>query len=120
MNAGLTKVEEARKHFKGYSLLDLQRAARLKGYQAAGFKLTVEQLTQLAAPVIVFVQPLGYKHFAVLRGVDRGRVFIAESRAWEPPYGHRTVLRRVGRHHLCRGQDRGGSPHHVSAGPASA
>ena len=78
MNAGLTKVEQARKHFKGYSLLDLQRAARLKGYQAAGFKLTVEQLTQLAAPVIVFVQPMGYKHFAVLRGVDRGRVFLAD------------------------------------------
>jgi uncharacterized protein len=78
MNAGLTKVEQARKHFKGYSLLDLQRAARLKGYQAAGFKLTVEQLTQLAAPVIVFVRPMGYKHFAVLRGVDRGRVFLAD------------------------------------------
>jgi uncharacterized protein len=78
MNAGLTKVEQARKHFKGYSLLDLQQAARLKGYQAAGFKLTVEQLTQLAAPVIVFVQPMGYKHFAVLRGVDRGRVFLAD------------------------------------------
>lgn len=78
MNAGLTKVEQARRHFKGYSLLDLQRAARLKGYQAAGFKLTVEQLTQLAAPVIVFVQPMGYKHFAVLRGVDRGRVFLAD------------------------------------------
>jgi uncharacterized protein len=78
MNAGLTKAEQARKHFTGYSLLDLQRAARLKGYQAAGFKLTVEQLTQLAAPVIVFVQPMGYKHFAVLRGVDRGRVFLAD------------------------------------------
>ncbi len=52
--------------------------AQLKGYQAAGFKLTIEQLTQLAAPVLVFIQPLGYKHFAVLRGVDRGRVFLAD------------------------------------------
>jgi hypothetical protein len=45
---------------------------------AAGFKLTTDQLKQLAAPVIVFVQPLGYKHFAVLRGIDRGRVFLAD------------------------------------------
>ena len=52
--------------------------AQAKGYRAAGFKLTIEQLTQLAAPVIVFVQPLGYPHFAVLRGVDRGRVFLAD------------------------------------------
>jgi predicted double-glycine peptidase len=27
---------------------------------------------------MVFIQPLGYKHFAVLRGVDRGRVFLAD------------------------------------------
>ena len=52
--------------------------AQRKGYQAAGFTLTLEQLTHLAAPVIVFIQPLGYKHFAVLRGVDRGRVFLAD------------------------------------------
>jgi hypothetical protein len=52
--------------------------AQAKGYRAAGFKLTIDQLKQLAAPVIVFVQPLGYKHFAVLRGIDRGRVFLAD------------------------------------------
>jgi hypothetical protein len=28
--------------------------------------------------VIVFVHPLGYHHFAVLRGIDRGRVFLAD------------------------------------------
>jgi uncharacterized protein len=78
MNAGLTKDEQTRKVLRGFSLLDLQRAARAKGFQAAGFKLTIEQLTQLAAPVIVFVQPMGYRHFAVLRGVDRGRVFLAD------------------------------------------
>ena len=33
---------------------------------------------QLAAPVIVFIQPLGYVHFAVLRGIDRGRLFLAD------------------------------------------
>jgi predicted double-glycine peptidase len=58
--------------------LDLKGMAQAKGYGAAGFKLTIEQLTQLAAPVIVFVQPLGYPHFAVLRGIDRGRLFLAD------------------------------------------
>ena len=76
--SGLTKDEQRLKAQRGFSLLDLKHVAQAKGYRAAGFKLTIEQLKQLAAPVIVFVQPLGYKHFAVLRGIDRGRVFLAD------------------------------------------
>jgi len=76
--AGLTPDDLEGKKKRGFSLLDLRRVARTKGYQAAGFKLTGEQLKQLAAPVIVFVQPFGYNHFAVLRGIDRGQVFLAD------------------------------------------
>jgi|RhiMethySRZTD1v2_1073278.scaffolds.fasta_scaffold136549_3 uncharacterized protein len=78
LKAGLTPDELEVKKKRGFSLLDLRRVAQTKGYQAAGFKLTIEQLKQLATPVIVFVQPLDYKHFAVLRGIDRGRVFLAD------------------------------------------
>jgi predicted double-glycine peptidase len=74
----LTKDEQRLRAQRGFSLLDLKHVAQAKGYRAAGFKLTIEQLKQLAAPVIVFVQPLGYQHFAVLRGIDRGRVFLAD------------------------------------------
>ena len=76
--AGLTPDDLASKKKRGFSLLDLRRVAQKKGYQAAGFKLTSEQLKQLATPVIVFVQPFGYNHFAVLRGMDRGQVFLAD------------------------------------------
>jgi uncharacterized protein len=76
--AELSNDERRRKEWRGFSLLDLKRMAQAKGYRAAGFKLTIEQLTQLAAPVLVFVEPLGYPHFAVLRGIDRGRVFLAD------------------------------------------
>jgi predicted double-glycine peptidase len=76
--AGLTPDELKGKQKSGFTLLDLRRVAQTKGYQAAGFKLTSDQLKQLATPVIVFVQPFGYKHFAVLRGIDRGRVFLAD------------------------------------------
>jgi len=75
---GLEGEERLRKEVSGFSLLDLKRVAEARGYRAAGFRLTVGQLTRLAAPVIVFVEPLGYKHFAVLRGMDRGRVFLAD------------------------------------------
>ena len=74
----LTKEDIARKTRNGYSLLDLKFAAEQLGYQAAGFKLTADQLRQLAAPVIVYVRPLGYHHFAVLRGIAADRVFLAD------------------------------------------
>lgn len=73
-----TKEEIAKKKKNGFSLLDLKSVANRKGYQAAGFRLTFEQLRQLAAPVIVFVKPLGYHHFAVLRGIEGDRVFLAD------------------------------------------
>ena len=74
----MTEEERARKTRVGFSLLDLKVVAQQKGYRAAGFKLTVDQLPQLLAPVIVHVRPLGYYHFAVLRGVAGDRVYLAD------------------------------------------
>jgi predicted double-glycine peptidase len=74
----MTEEERARKTRIGFSLLDLKVVAQQKGYRAAGFKLTVDQLPQLLAPVIVHVRPFGYYHFAVLRGVAGDRVYLAD------------------------------------------
>lgn len=78
MVARLTADELRLKETRGFSLLDLKRAAEALGYQAAGFKLTVNELRKLAAPVIVFVRPFDYDHFAVLRAISKGRVFLAD------------------------------------------
>jgi predicted double-glycine peptidase len=79
LQSGLTEQELTIKRLKGFSLLDLKLAAQAHGYRAAGFKVTFRQLTQLTAPVLVFIEPLGYKHFAVIRGIDRGgRVYLAD------------------------------------------
>ena len=79
LQANLTEEELANKRLRGFSLLDLKRAAQAKGYRAAGFKVTLAQLTRLNAPVLVFIEPLGYKHFAVIRGIDKsGRVYLAD------------------------------------------
>ncbi len=74
----LSDEERRRKKKAGFSLLDLKYAAQKKGYKAAGFKLTIDQLRQLQAPVIVYVEPFGYHHFAVLRGIAGDRVFLAD------------------------------------------
>jgi uncharacterized protein len=78
LQAGLPQEELRAKMERGFSLLDLKRVANAKGYQAGGFQLTPGQLIQLAAPVIIFVEPLGYKHFAVLRGARNGYVYLAD------------------------------------------
>ena len=78
LEGSLTASEKDQKSKRGFSLLDLKRVAEAKGYRAAGFKVSFSQLAQAKGPVIVFLQPRGYKHFAVYRGLDRGRVYLAD------------------------------------------
>ncbi len=74
----LTDEERDTVQATGFSLLHLQRVAQARGYQAQGFRLSPDQLPRLGGPVIVFIEPRGYEHFAVLRGVRGDRVYLAD------------------------------------------
>lgn len=74
----LSGDEAALRKDEGLSLLDLQRVAEARGFRAQGFKLLPENLPKLKGPVIVFISPRGYDHFAVLRGVRGSRVYLAD------------------------------------------
>ncbi len=74
----LSEDEEGLRRKEGFSLLDLQRVAQARGYKAQGFRLAPENLPKLGGPVIVFIEPRGYKHFAVLRGVKGDRIYLAD------------------------------------------
>ena len=74
----LTEEEKEVARNKGFSLLHLQRVAQARGYKAQGFRLDAQYLPRLGGPVIVFIEPRGYKHFAVLRGVRGDRVYLAD------------------------------------------
>lgn len=74
----LPESEQAIRRATGFSLLDLQRVAQGRGFNAQGFRLAPAQLSMLGGPVIVFIEPRGYRHFAVLRGVRAGRVHLAD------------------------------------------
>ena len=74
----LTNEQKSAARTIGFSLLDLQRVAQVRGYAAEGFCLQPEQLPMLGGPVIVFIEPRGYKHFAVLRGISGDRVYLAD------------------------------------------
>lgn len=73
-----TDAEKAERERTGFSLLDLQRVARARGYNADGFRIEPDQLAMLGGPVIVFIEPRGYRHFAVFRGVRGDRVYLAD------------------------------------------
>lgn len=74
----LTDQERETVRRTGFSLLHLQRVAQARGYQAQGFRLAQDQLQRLGGPVLVFIEPRGYAHFAVLRGVRGDRVYLAD------------------------------------------
>ena len=73
-----TEAERSERRRTGFSLLDLRRVAQARGYNAEGFRLEPDQLPLLGGPVIVFIEPRGYKHFAVLRGVRGDRIHLAD------------------------------------------
>jgi predicted double-glycine peptidase len=76
---GLLSRDELQETLRqGFSLLHLQRVAQARGYQAEGFRLEPQFLSGLSGPVIVYIQPRGYRHFAVLRGIRDDRVFLAD------------------------------------------
>lgn len=75
---GVSDEEKATLFKKGLSLLDLQRVTRSFGHRAQGFRIAPDQLGKLSRPVIVYVRPRGYEHFAVLKGIRGGRVFLAD------------------------------------------
>lgn len=75
---GKTDAERADIKANGYSLLDLKRAAEAKGYQAFVYNLEVKHLFQLQGPVLIYFEPRGEKHFAVLKYVKGDRVYLAD------------------------------------------
>jgi len=60
----------------------LQEAAEFtleaNGYQADGFRLTLDNLASMNRPAIVMIDTAGYKHFVVFKGNDADRVLIGD------------------------------------------
>jgi len=76
--ADASEAQERLIRNKGLSILDMQKLARERGYKAQGFRLAPDQLARVRRPVVVFIRPLGYEHFAVLKGIRGGRAWLAD------------------------------------------
>lgn len=72
----------------GFSLLDMKRYLASRGYEADGYRVSLEQLEQAHTPGITVIQLNGYRHFVVIKGVKAGKVLVGD-----PAAGLRTYSR---------------------------
>lgn len=70
--------DQARIRKEGFSLLDMRRYLRSKGYEADGFELPLDKLQQENVPAIVLLNDRGYRHFVVVKGLRDGRVLLGD------------------------------------------
>jgi predicted double-glycine peptidase len=74
----LSAEEQAGLRKRGLSLFELQKYAQGRGYKAQGFRVAAAQISKVSRPVIVYIKPRGYDHFAVLKAVRDGRAYLAD------------------------------------------
>jgi uncharacterized protein len=74
----LTAAETEDRIMNGLAMSDLRRAAVKLGYQSVVGTTTFAKLGEMKVPAIVGIQPMGHKHFVVLKGTFGDWVYLAD------------------------------------------
>jgi predicted double-glycine peptidase len=72
----------------GFSLLDMKNYLEDHGLRADGFRMSLDAFAKTQTPAIVLIDLGGYKHFVVVKGLDKARVLIGD-----PALGLKTFSR---------------------------
>ncbi len=64
---------------EGFSMLDMKQYLARRGFEADGFELPLDELSEARVPAIVLISDHGYQHFVVVKGLRDGRVLIGDS-----------------------------------------
>ena len=72
----------------GFSLLDMKRYLAEQHLHADGYRVSLDAIAKRGLPGIALITIKGYRHFVVLKGIDRYSVLIGD-----PSLGLRTVSR---------------------------
>lgn len=62
----------------GFSLLDMKRYLAARGIAADGYKVSLDQIAQTSVPGIALISVRQYKHFVVVKGVDKTEVLVGD------------------------------------------
>ncbi len=63
---------------KGFSMFDMKQYLDARGLQSDGFRMSLEKLAKLRVPGITMIETDSYKHFVVIKGIDRGKVLVGD------------------------------------------
>lgn len=76
----LNSDEETKSNIRqnGISLLELKNYAETKGLVATGYRMKVQHLETLDRPGIILIDYRDYKHFVVIEGISKGKVYLAD------------------------------------------
>lgn len=76
---------------QGFSMMDMKRyLSEAQGLASDGFRISLSRLEELGLPAIAMIEPEGYRHFVVVKGVRDDRVLVGD-----PAFGIRDYPRRV-------------------------
>ena len=70
--------DKAKIQREGFSLLEMKTYLESLGYQADGFRVSLEKVARVGVPVIVLIETRGYKHFVVIKGLQDDRVLVGD------------------------------------------
>lgn len=73
---------------EGFSMLDMKMYLDDRGYDSAGYEVSLDRLAEIGLPGIVLISYRGLNHFVVLKGISRTDVLLGD-----PVLGIRTVPR---------------------------
>ncbi|HVI89140.1 MAG TPA: C39 family peptidase [Dongiaceae bacterium] len=63
---------------EGFSLFEMKQYLQSMGYEADGFRVSLDKVARIGIPVIVLIEWKNYKHFVVVKGVGDGQVLIGD------------------------------------------
>jgi len=73
----------------GFSLLDMKNYLEGEGFEADGYKASLDTLSEAGIPAIALINFRGYRHFVVIKGVEDGEVLVGD-----PALGIKSVERQ--------------------------
>ncbi|HIG66203.1 MAG TPA: peptidase C39 [Methyloprofundus sp.] len=62
----------------GFSLLDMKRYLKRRGYRSNGFKINLDQLINANVPALTIINNKGYLHFVIIKGVSEQEVLVGD------------------------------------------
>ncbi len=78
LNAMFAQGDQEKIHREGFSLLDMKQYLNSLGYNAEGYKESLDKLAGVGIPAIVLINKRGFLHFVVVKGVDKEKVAVGD------------------------------------------